>query len=308
MNLALLAKQGWRLINGEASLLYKILNGHYFKIRAKLESNPSFGWRSILEGRKVLMEGVRWRVGDGKRIDVWKDPWVPRPGNFRLFGGGNRGVRMVSQLITNGGLVWTSFREWWLATITLLGKQDQQELIPLLHALYGNLGSIGMISFSMRKGANFIIYGEQAFGWLGSTRKHGGNRQGNRFENHKGRPWGSEVAAVSYSSLIAKSLTMRMGLEFAWKNNWRRVIMESDCKKLVQCLNNEHRTPNELQLIIADTTYLPCHMEVQFQHTSRVSNNVAHSVAHWDYGGLMEMHWLHYPPRWLSTALDEDIS
>ncbi|GAA0175050.1 hypothetical protein LIER_28307 [Lithospermum erythrorhizon] len=66
MNLALLAKQGWRVLTRQASLLYKRLKGKYFRrssfLHAKLGANPSFGWRSLLEGRKVLLKGVRWRV------------------------------------------------------------------------------------------------------------------------------------------------------------------------------------------------------------------------------------------------------
>ncbi|GAA0183407.1 hypothetical protein LIER_30822 [Lithospermum erythrorhizon] len=92
MNFALLAKQGWRIANGEASLLFKVLEWPYFKqtpfFHAKLGSNPLFGWRRLLEGRKVLLKGSRWRVRDGRSIDVWKDPWVPRLGDFQLFGGG----------------------------------------------------------------------------------------------------------------------------------------------------------------------------------------------------------------------------
>ncbi|GAA0168701.1 hypothetical protein LIER_23360 [Lithospermum erythrorhizon] len=106
MNLALLTRQGWRIAYGEASLLYKVLKGRYFIrtpfLHAKLGLNPSFGWRSILEGRKVLLKGIRWRFGDGRSIDVWKDPWVPRLGNFRMFGGGSREPRLVSQLIVGG--------------------------------------------------------------------------------------------------------------------------------------------------------------------------------------------------------------
>ncbi|GAA0164873.1 hypothetical protein LIER_29160 [Lithospermum erythrorhizon] len=78
MNLALLAKQGWRVITKEASLLSNLLKGRYFRlslfIHAKLGSNPSFGWRSLLEGRKVLATGIWWRVGDGQEIDIYKDP------------------------------------------------------------------------------------------------------------------------------------------------------------------------------------------------------------------------------------------
>ncbi|GAA0161736.1 hypothetical protein LIER_17983 [Lithospermum erythrorhizon] len=74
MNLTLLTKQGWRIANGEVSLLYKVLKGRYFKmtpfLRAKLRSNPSFGWRSILEGE----EYIRRKKGafDGNSLASWE--------------------------------------------------------------------------------------------------------------------------------------------------------------------------------------------------------------------------------------------
>ncbi|GAA0167533.1 hypothetical protein LIER_22446 [Lithospermum erythrorhizon] len=109
MNLALLAKQGWRIMTQQASLLYKVPKGRYFKrssfLNAKVGSNPSFGWRSILEGRKLLLKGIRWRVRDGRSVDIWKDPWVPRNLDFRMGGGGGSRVdelKWVSQLIRGG--------------------------------------------------------------------------------------------------------------------------------------------------------------------------------------------------------------
>ncbi|GAA0173764.1 hypothetical protein LIER_27312 [Lithospermum erythrorhizon] len=90
MNLALLAKQGRRIMTRQASLLYKVLKGRYFRhfsfLNAKVGSRPSFGWRSLLEGRKILLKGTRWRVGDGRSIDTWKEPWVPRDSDFFLRG------------------------------------------------------------------------------------------------------------------------------------------------------------------------------------------------------------------------------
>ena len=52
-NLALLAKQGWRLINDKDSLCAKILKARYYANKDFLEVdlgyNPSFTWRSIIE-------------------------------------------------------------------------------------------------------------------------------------------------------------------------------------------------------------------------------------------------------------------
>ncbi|GAA0168567.1 hypothetical protein LIER_23254 [Lithospermum erythrorhizon] len=112
MNLALLAKQGrgggGQVITRQASLLFKVLKGKYFRqstfLRAKLWANPSFGWRSLLEGHKVLSKGIRWRVGDGRSINMWTEPWVPRNTDFFLRGEQGDKPRWVSELMQGG--VW----------------------------------------------------------------------------------------------------------------------------------------------------------------------------------------------------------
>jgi hypothetical protein len=38
----------------------------------------SYTWRSILKGLEILKEGIIWRIGDGSRINIWSDPWLPR--------------------------------------------------------------------------------------------------------------------------------------------------------------------------------------------------------------------------------------
>ena len=42
-----------------------------------MKPNASYIWRSLCEVRGVLGLGLRWRVGDGAHIQIWKDSWIP---------------------------------------------------------------------------------------------------------------------------------------------------------------------------------------------------------------------------------------
>ena len=76
-NLALLAKQGWRLLANHNSLVAKIFKEKYFPngdiLTAKLGSSPFYAWRSIYNSLEVIQRGTRWRVGNGKMIQIWDD-------------------------------------------------------------------------------------------------------------------------------------------------------------------------------------------------------------------------------------------
>jgi hypothetical protein len=103
-NLAMLAKQGWRLIQAPESLCAKVLRAKYFAdgdvINAKPIPGMSYVWRSILKGFQILKLGIIWRVGDGNSIRIWEDQWIPdnstlRPSSVR----GNHEFELVSELI-----------------------------------------------------------------------------------------------------------------------------------------------------------------------------------------------------------------
>ena len=74
-NKALLAKQGWRVIQRPEVLVTKLLKAKYFPytdfMHTSLGGDPSYAWRSILVGRdEVLKKGLRFQVGDGPDIQV----------------------------------------------------------------------------------------------------------------------------------------------------------------------------------------------------------------------------------------------
>ena len=61
-NLAMLAKQGWRLLMSPNSFVAQICKAIYYPngdiFRAKLGSNPSYTWSSIMKGMEVVKRGT----------------------------------------------------------------------------------------------------------------------------------------------------------------------------------------------------------------------------------------------------------
>ena len=87
-NLAILAKQGWRLQTNQNSLVYRVLKARYFPqcdfIEATLGNSPSFVWRSIMSTQNLVREGVWWRVGNGSNIRIWEDKWLPSSSTYKI--------------------------------------------------------------------------------------------------------------------------------------------------------------------------------------------------------------------------------
>ena len=75
-NQTLVAKQSWRIIQGSESLMARVLKARYFKhydfLNAKIGTNPSFLWRSIPWGRKIILKGSRWIIGYGENVQVYR--------------------------------------------------------------------------------------------------------------------------------------------------------------------------------------------------------------------------------------------
>ena len=80
-NLAMLAKQGWRLLRDNNSLVYHCLEARYFPryhlFDAKESPNCSFTWKSIVVALPILKSRCCWRVGSGHSIRVIRDKWIP---------------------------------------------------------------------------------------------------------------------------------------------------------------------------------------------------------------------------------------
>lgn len=83
MNVAMLAKVGWRLLHDTDSLWARVLRSKY-KVGhihdsswLAVKSNWSSTWRSVGLGlRKAVLPGLSWILGDGQKIRFWQDKWL----------------------------------------------------------------------------------------------------------------------------------------------------------------------------------------------------------------------------------------
>ncbi|XP_065628492.1 uncharacterized protein LOC136067104 [Quercus suber] len=88
-NEAMLAKLAWRLLQDDNSLFYRVFKARFFPrgiiLKAKDSSSASYAWKSILKGRDVILKGALWRIGDGKRVRIWGDNWLPSKTSARII-------------------------------------------------------------------------------------------------------------------------------------------------------------------------------------------------------------------------------
>ncbi|KAA3479525.1 reverse transcriptase [Gossypium australe] len=134
-NLALLAKQGWRLIEDPKSLLARTLKVKYYSntdfLSSGLGNLPSYTWKSIWAAKGLLLSGLCWRVGTGHDIRIEEDVWVPNvPGLLIKQRVKRHNITMVADLIDSNAKSWKTELIW-----NTFSEDDVQKIlqIPLAH-------------------------------------------------------------------------------------------------------------------------------------------------------------------------------
>jgi hypothetical protein len=109
-NQALLARQAWRLIAFPESLCARILKAKYYPSGELTDTsfikNASPGWQGVMHGLELLKKGIVWRVGNGRKIRIWRDNWIPR-GKLKITRNPSKlRFRKVADLINQHDHTW----------------------------------------------------------------------------------------------------------------------------------------------------------------------------------------------------------
>ncbi|KAL0445036.1 UNVERIFIED_CONTAM: putative mitochondrial protein [Sesamum latifolium] len=128
-NLALLAKQLWRLLSRPDSLVSQVLKAKYFPrshlLEARLGARPSYTWRSIWVALDLFRADCCWRIGTGHAVNIWQDPWIPRTPSFRIITPQPSNCPWMN--VSN--LLLTSTREWNEVVISALFWPEDRDYI-----------------------------------------------------------------------------------------------------------------------------------------------------------------------------------
>lgn len=60
---------------------------HSFIQNAKLGFRPYYTWRNIRQSKSVIGNVSLWRIGEGDKVYVWNDRWVPNLVGHRVVSG-----------------------------------------------------------------------------------------------------------------------------------------------------------------------------------------------------------------------------
>ncbi|KAL0416151.1 UNVERIFIED_CONTAM: putative mitochondrial protein [Sesamum latifolium] len=294
--ITMLAKQLWRLWCHPEKLLSRVLRARYFSNRdlflASLGTRPSFTWRSIFAAHNLSCARCRWRVGSGSSVNIWKDPWVPRPCSFRP-------ITPFSPALAHlriANLIEPSCSDWRVdlvrsifwpcdnASIPLsrLGDTDQlvwhysksgtfskvrEQRVPSLplHILVTLVGSKSLQHPVPRLPSKHLPRGRlrhrgQSRSTLMEPLFMGGAAVGlgavARGGNGECLAWLSRRVARAGDVEMAEALVAREAIQLACRRGWNLIVIEGDCANLVCKLQASQRDVSSVGPIVFDILYL----------------------------------------------------
>lgn len=141
INTSFMMKMGWSLCARKEEMWARIIRSKYkcgtdIVPRIQTKRQGSNLWRGICKNWKLVEENLAWRVGNGKSVNFWTDPWVPKVGRLmdisNMHIDQNEASKTVNKFVTPSG-------QWNLNLLTQCVPQQILDRIKLIippHASY----------------------------------------------------------------------------------------------------------------------------------------------------------------------------
>lgn len=102
---------------------------------ASLRSHRSYTWRSIWGAWRFLEQGIGWRVGNDRMINIWNDAWLPGPEQGKIV------IRNIDiNYIVVADLINTESGTWKSKALRDLFDEEQVSRIMIIPIIRVELG------------------------------------------------------------------------------------------------------------------------------------------------------------------------
>ncbi|KAL0448005.1 UNVERIFIED_CONTAM: putative mitochondrial protein [Sesamum latifolium] len=271
-NLALLAKQLWRLLTRQECLVSKVLKAKYFPrhhlFEAQAGVRPSFTWRSIIAARNLLWSGCRGRIGSGHLCSFARQVWACS--NFRWFNIGApassvedwfRSILLKLQPTEFDLVLMVCWAVWWSKNLKTLNKAFlfPQQTVDFARSYLLAFESTCSSQVPRRLGQspswspphsdaikiNFdglILDGGTTLGIGVVTRDSSGMILF----------WQSFRLPRRGTTIVAEALAAREAIKLAVRQSWQQVRLEGDCVTLMNKLSASAMDQSFIRPLIFD--------------------------------------------------------
>ncbi|KAK3224166.1 hypothetical protein Dsin_011191 [Dipteronia sinensis] len=207
--------------------------------------------RSLCWGKEVLEKGLRWRVGDGTLIRIYKDKWIPRQSTFKILSQPLLGSEAtVEQILSPSG-------GWNDALIAQSFTKDDVEAIQSIP-----IGSRSCGFFKVNCDAAIdVSEGRIGFGLV--IRDSTGVVMASS----------SQVMAVYFNAQAAEAIAILRGIQFSKECGLYPCYIEYDAEVVVMWINESNHLDSMCGAILADIIFISTEMiDMSFNYVHRQAN------------------------------------
>ncbi|KAE8681196.1 hypothetical protein F3Y22_tig00111338pilonHSYRG00169 [Hibiscus syriacus] len=250
MNLALMAKNGWKMFQRKDLLWCKIFREKYLKqemyMSIKKRENSSSTWRGILKVREVIKNGSKHQIRSDEQTDFWQDWWTGKHALVKEYPEReNSQNEKVARFILEN-------KQWDINNLQNMVSRDTIDQIrSTLISWLNHEREEDKIVWGHSKDGQFSV--KSAFKDPYLMNSNGYAAAGGLIRDEEGN-WiqGFMINIGKTTSTLAEVWGLRQGLLLAKEMGARNLVVETDAKWLAETLNKEKSEQVQREAILPD--------------------------------------------------------